>query len=218
MRHYTKEETIQAFFQKVSILGARHFGASDGCWAWTASRFSGGMRYGSFYLNGKNTHAHRAAWALLRGPIPKGMCVCHRCDNPLCVNPDHLFLGTVVDNNIDRDRKGRHRTYHGSSCPWSKVSVDQERQIRDLFESGRLTQSQLSNKFRVSRSVIARCTRGCDRSKAKNGRAKHYFTHQGNTMTAQQWAKQLGLSWKAVSSRLSRGATPADALGWKEGE
>lgn len=64
--------------------------------------------YGSTTFRGKTIGVHQRAWIEAYGEIPPGMCVCHRCDNPLCVNPEHLFLGTVLDNNRDRDRKGRN--------------------------------------------------------------------------------------------------------------
>ncbi len=78
----------------------------DGCWLWTKST----SRYGygqQMWTDGKNWIAHRLAWTLTHGEIPKGLCLCHRCDNPACVRPDHMFIGTQADNLADMRAKGR---------------------------------------------------------------------------------------------------------------
>lgn len=75
------------------------------CWEWTGTRPSN--RYGQIVAHGKKTPAHRVAWMLYRGPIPEGMYVLHKCDNMGCVNPAHLFLGTLSDNMQDMVAKGR---------------------------------------------------------------------------------------------------------------
>jgi hypothetical protein len=80
----------------------------DGCWEWNAAKRLG---YGKFAYEGKVIDAHRLSWLLHFGPIPEGMLICHRCDNPPCVRPDHLFLGTRADNTHDMDAKGRRVRY-----------------------------------------------------------------------------------------------------------
>jgi len=81
---------------------------TDSCWLWTASTKNNG--YGQFYINRKPQYAHRVAWELSHGSIPKGKLVCHKCDNPKCVRPAHLFIGTQMDNVKDCIKKGRKRT------------------------------------------------------------------------------------------------------------
>lgn len=75
------------------------------CWPWPMSKFPDG--YGQFMVKHHPYRAHRVAWELTNGSIPDGILVCHKCDNPICCNPNHLFLGTVADNHEDRGRKGR---------------------------------------------------------------------------------------------------------------
>lgn len=79
---------------------------SSGCWIWQGGR-RGNMGYGAITDRGKPMSAHRAAWIMYNGQIPDGLLVCHKCDNPRCVNPAHLFLGTHQDNMDDRTAKNR---------------------------------------------------------------------------------------------------------------
>lgn len=85
---------------------------NNSCWVWMAAKDDDG--YGKFRL-GREQFAHRAQWILTNGPIPKGKCVCHTCDNPPCVNPSHLFIGTQIQNIKDRELKNR-----GGAAPGSK--------------------------------------------------------------------------------------------------
>jgi len=99
----------------------------SGCWLWTGSTKTG--TYGAFSVKNFPRFAHRVSWELHRGDIPEGMFVCHSCDTPACVNPDHLFLGTHRDNMKDMRRKSRFP--HGEQHPNSKLTEDQVIAIRD---------------------------------------------------------------------------------------
>ncbi len=94
----------ERFWQKVE-----KFEGEDACWIWRGSTKASG--YGSFGMGGRSIGAHRAAWRLTHGAIPKGVFVCHKCDNPPCVRPEHLFLATAQGNVDDKIRKGRSK--HG---------------------------------------------------------------------------------------------------------
>lgn len=80
----------------------------SGCWIWQGATTNAG--YGKIAVHGTLILSHRFSWELHHGPIPEGLYVCHHCDNPQCVNPDHLFVGTAQDNVNDMMAKGRHRT------------------------------------------------------------------------------------------------------------
>jgi len=103
---------------------------NSGCWLWSGAKTSSG--YGSFAMDRYRTiPAHRYAWICAYGSIPDGIDVCHRCDNPLCVNPEHLWLGTHTDNNSDRHRKGRSRggSMKGTANPSAKIDWDAVKEI-----------------------------------------------------------------------------------------
>lgn len=135
------------FTQKSSLLQlfCSHVLVGDGCWNWTARLDKDG--YGSIKHNHKVLRAHRVSWQLFRGEIPEGMYACHSCDNPRCVKPSHLFLGTPADNMQDRDRKGRHRCGIGRA----KLDIAQVREIRAAKES----QVKLAKMYGVHQSTIS---------------------------------------------------------------
>lgn len=108
-------------------------GGPDACHPWTAGRTGSG--YGAVKIGGRQVGSHRAAWVTAHGPIPPGMVVCHRCDNRLCCNIRHLFLGTPRDNMLDKVVKGRQA--RGSGNGRSVLTEDDVRYIR--VHAGRAT-------------------------------------------------------------------------------
>lgn len=144
----------QRFWTKVAI------GNPDECWPWLASRDGGG--YGLFKVNGSNVHASRFAYSITYSKtIPDGLIVMHRCDNPPCVNPLHLVLGTYTDNARDRDTKGRGYTpgpivpVRGERHPNTSLTTSQVRDIRTRFANGDL-RSELAVAFNVGWSTVDR--------------------------------------------------------------
>lgn len=128
----------------------------DSCWPWKG--YFNDRGYGMLKIDGKNVYAHRLSWALLKGPIKEcdgyhGTCVCHKCDNPSCVNPDHLFLGTHSENMGDKAAKGRAKK--GSGHPSAKLTEYDVMMIR-----GKPYIRGLARKYSVSRELICQIRKG----------------------------------------------------------
>ena len=119
-----------------------------GCHEWVAGKFADG--YGAIWDEKQNFRAHRVSYELSVGPIPKGLLVCHRCDNPKCVNPDHLFLGTSTDNMRDMVEKGRNFNQKGESHNQAKLTEEDVLGIRSSNEDW----EELSTIYKVSVCTI----------------------------------------------------------------
>lgn len=133
---------------------------TSGCWLWLGdSSFNGYMRRGRFRIGKKRVMAPRAAYELFRGPIPDGMYALHKCDVSLCVNPDHLFLGTLSDNSNDMFSKKRHRTPKGNNHHNAKIRACDVPVIRWLRTNG-CSLSSIAKTFGVVESNICAITRG----------------------------------------------------------
>jgi hypothetical protein len=120
----------------------------EGCWEWPAGKHNG---YGVFHWQGKRTGAHRVAWMTLFGNIPEGLQVCHSCDNPSCVRPDHLFLGTFSEN--QKDKVDKDRTPKGSIHWNAKLTEDKVRTIKKRLSFGAFKQ-ELARTFGVAYGTI----------------------------------------------------------------
>lgn len=128
-----------------------------GCIEWAGRRAKDG--YGRIDNGKQGLLTHRYAWELKHGPIPEGLNVLHKCDNPPCCNDEHLFLGTLADNNADRDSKGRQVTPRGESCGTAKLTDKDVIEIRRRLSAGEAYQS-IASAFQVSRSCISRIKLG----------------------------------------------------------
>lgn len=149
--------TEESFWAKV----ARHEG--NACWEWRAQKSPSG--YGKVTFRGRSWRAHRLAYVFEHGAIPAGLLICHHCDNPGCVRPDHLFAGESKDNSQDMVRKGRaavgtrsgrytkpERNCRGEASPNSKLTWDDVDWIRSL--SGVATRYALAKSFGVTWSTV----------------------------------------------------------------
>jgi hypothetical protein len=122
----------------------------SGCWIWMGGLFLTG--YGALVVNGKQHLAHRASYSAFVGEIPTGMCVCHRCDVRACINPDHLFVGTIADNNADMKAKGRHNA--GERHGLSRLTEDQVREIRKLCLAG-ISQPEIASRYGLIQQTVS---------------------------------------------------------------
>lgn len=138
-----KEKTLaERFWEKVDKSGA--------CWEWKGSRDSRG--YGSLKVGSKMVKAHRTSWEMHRGPLT-GEHVLHKCDNPSCVNPDHLFIGTHTDNMQDMKQKGRLKQRNNV-----KLKEWQVGEIRKLLKT--MTHRQIAFLYKVSKATITAISTG----------------------------------------------------------
>jgi hypothetical protein len=146
----TSPEFQQRFF-------ARMIRTPDGCLVWTGSLTKG---YGQVKCDGKNQYTHRVAWRIANGPIPDGLLVLHHCDNPICCDVEHLFLGTDLDNHQDCVQKGRVRYSHhyGEQNGSAKLTAADVLEILRVYvpRSREFSTFALAQRFGVTHSVISR--------------------------------------------------------------
>lgn len=151
----TRDDRIALAVQDAAFL-ARFWAKVDKsgeCWTWTGARTQSGYGWANLLgVAGRSARAHRVSWWIANGPIPPGLFVCHKCDNRSCVRPDHLFTGTCADNNRDMARKGRVVTRRGSTCPHTRLTEDNVREIRALAAS--MARKDIAARFGVGYRCI----------------------------------------------------------------
>lgn len=169
------EDMIRSSRKRLAVqqeLDGKHTVTPSGCWEWTGGKSHGygQMRVHEVWGN-KPVYAHRAAAALKYGPIPYGMSVCHKCDNPPCCNPDHLFIGTAADNLGDMKAKGRSAL--GERNGQSVLSDREIELMRDAVANGS-TQRAIAKIYGISESHVSTIIRGRKRhTAAGQTRARH---------------------------------------------
>jgi hypothetical protein len=156
--------------------------SENGCWEWTAGH--GGNGYGNVWFAGKRYPAHRASYMAFIGDISPDLCACHRCDNPNCINPDHLFPGTKLQNNQDRHQKGRSAgpkgdknwqhshvdlVLKGERHPFAKLTDAEVASLRKEYSAGGVYQRELAAKYGISRSHVANLVRFTEGRGGKHG-------------------------------------------------
>jgi hypothetical protein len=142
----------ERFWEKVDI------GNVNDCWEWIASKRTGYGQFGIYKRRKSPFPAHRVSYELHFGLIPEGTLVCHSCDNPACVNPNHLFLGKDLDNARDRDQKGRsnHAGEHNGNA---KLTRKQVFEIIELRKKG-LLHREIAQQFGVATNTVTQIVNG----------------------------------------------------------
>jgi hypothetical protein len=131
----------ERFLRKIKFAGP------DDCWEWAASHLKDG--YGYFRLNGKTASAHRLSYQIFHGEIHPRHYVCHRCDNPGCCNPAHLFAATSKQNALDREAKGRGHDRRGESQGQAKLTSSNVVEMRNKFSTG-VSRAKLAVEYGVT--------------------------------------------------------------------
>ncbi len=164
---------INRFFGYVNVSGPipdqrnPHYYGLEACHEWKTQPMG---KYPQFRVCGKSAKAHRVAWTIKNGEIPKGLSVLHRCDNRRCVNPDHLFVGTILDNVRDMIVKNRAHRASGSShgtktkpesvvrgnqISQSKLQDEQVLEIRNIYTRGNTSQQAIADRFKIAQHTVS---------------------------------------------------------------
>jgi hypothetical protein len=155
-----KKLTEDQKLAKTREIFESHVIRKDGCWHWNGDKDRAGY---TRMWHGQYSRGHRVSYLLFKGEIPEGYLVCHDCDNPICTNPKHLFVGTPKDNSADMVRKGRAARNHnpniGSSNGCSKLDEKKVMKIKEMLRLG-VTGSRLAREYGVNKTAIAKIKSG----------------------------------------------------------
>lgn len=145
------DSKLRKFFWKFILMTNK----TDQCWLWIGKRDENGYgRFGNF-LEKKQERAHRVSYFLFKGEISNGLHVCHSCDNPSCVNPNHLWIGTNDDNIRDRHKKGRDPLKPGEENIAAKLTLKEVKKIRKLYIKNEYGYKRLGKQFSVNWRTVA---------------------------------------------------------------
>jgi DNA-binding CsgD family transcriptional regulator len=129
---------------------------TSSCWIWTGAKT--GRGYGTFRVNRKQRAVHRLSYELHHGPIPEEKMICHHCDTPLCINPNHLFLGDAKLNDEDMRNKNRQPNLSGQRNGHSSLTSEKVQKIRQLYKEGQ-TQLQIAKRFKIQQPTVSKIVR-----------------------------------------------------------
>lgn len=154
---------------------------NEGCWWWRGSIALNG--YGRTFMNGRWHYAHRLAWQIAHGVVPAGMYICHSCDNPGCVRPDHLFLGTPADNHHDARSKGRLRSNPPTGARhWAHQHPE------------RVRRGEANNKAKLTEAQVRELVKAHRNGSSQTELARQYGIRQSSV-----WQILAGHTWKHVT-------------------